>query len=183
MQGHKWWILEQRPVLQCISGPLAESGSLSLLEEVRHNLTEIVEKNIPSKVLHKCNNTPWISQRIIQLHRRKQRTYNSAKKKNMQEAWDSWELRRKIKKETRKAYRNYIRDTCWVSKTVLELCKIIKKGFHLPDTSWQRTAQCAVSSHSHTFCMAVFSFLNNREIYLCIFQECPLLFIFMNAIY
>ena len=70
-----------------------------LWEEFRHNLTETVEENTPSKVVPKRNNTPWINQRIKWLHRRKQRAYNSAKKKNRQEAWDSYkELRHKIKK-------------------------------------------------------------------------------------
>ena len=41
-------------------------------------------------------------------------------------------------------------------------------GSPLPNTSWQHTAQsqCAASFPSCTFCMAVFTFLNNREIYV-----------------
>jgi len=100
-----------------------------LWDELKTELNETVEANIPSKTVRKRNNTPWLTRSIKRLHRQKQRAFNTAKKNNTQEAWDKYkQLRKKVKKETKKAYTNYIRDKVMESpKQFWSFIKSLKK--------------------------------------------------------
>ncbi|XP_072021949.1 uncharacterized protein [Amphiura filiformis] len=95
------------------SGNVSETDANALWIIFKTRLLQAVDKHVPSKMVRKRNYTPWINQTLKRLHKRKQRAYNRARKSNSQEDWESFkELRRKIKKATRKAYRGYIRDKC-----------------------------------------------------------------------
>ncbi|XP_072038658.1 uncharacterized protein [Amphiura filiformis] len=72
-----------------------------------------MDANIPSKMVGKKHQSPWISPRIKRLLRRKQRAYNKARKSNLTEDWENFKKQRKmVKTETKKAYWEYVKGTC-----------------------------------------------------------------------
>ena len=107
--------------------------NVTSVEDLRSELKEkvqlAVDTHIPSKIVRKRNNSPWITQNLKRLHRRKQRAYNRAKKSNKAEDWESYRhLRNKIKHATRNSYRSYVRDKCLEStKQFWTFVKSLKK--------------------------------------------------------
>ncbi len=101
----------------------------TLWVDLKNDLHEAVDNCVPSKVVNKTHNTPWINQKLKRLHKRKQRAYNRARKSGSQEDWDKYrELRKKIKKDSRKAYRKYISEKCFEStKQFWSFVKSLKK--------------------------------------------------------
>jgi hypothetical protein len=93
---------------------VSKTDANTLWMELKSRLLQAVDVNIPSKMVRKRNFTPWLNHTLKRLHKRKQRAYNRARKSQKQEDWNRFrELRSKIKKATRKAYRGYIRDKFW----------------------------------------------------------------------
>ena len=73
-----------------------------------------MNSHIPTKIITKRNQTPWINIRIKQLHKRKQRAFNTHRIHRNQAGHDtSRKARKHAHTETRKAHRRYI-----ASKTV-----------------------------------------------------------------
>ena len=100
-----------------------------LWEEFADRLHTAVNAHIPSKIVSKRNSTPWISHTIKRLHKRKQRACNKARKSGTQEDWDKFrELRKLVKKESRKAYRRYVIEKCLES--VKQFCENTQKRLH-----------------------------------------------------
>ncbi|XP_072046406.1 uncharacterized protein [Amphiura filiformis] len=100
-----------------------------LWNEFKVNLSSAVDKHVPAKMVRKRQSTPWISHNLKRLHKRKQRAYNRAKKTGTQEDWEKFrQLRKQIKKASRKAYKNYINNKCLDSnKQLWSFMKTLKK--------------------------------------------------------
>jgi hypothetical protein len=100
-----------------------------LWNELKVRLKSAVEKHVPSKIVRKRQTTPWINHTLKRLHKRKQRAYNRAKSTGTDEDWENFrQLRKKIKKATRKAYRKYVNHKCIESnKQFWSFVKTLKK--------------------------------------------------------
>ena len=51
-----------------------------MYEEFQNKIQSAMDNHIPSKILTKRNQTPWINTKVKRLHKRKQRAYNNYKK-------------------------------------------------------------------------------------------------------
>ena len=72
-----------------------------------------MNSHIPTKIISKRNQTPWISRRIKRLHKRKQRAFNSYKQHRDLASYETFSKQRKITyTETRNAHRSYISSIC-----------------------------------------------------------------------
>jgi hypothetical protein len=75
------------------------------------NLTETIERNIPSKYTTTRWNLPWMTTEIKQMIRKKQRLYNKAKKSNDKEHWNNFKLYRKnLKDKLQNAHDDYVKN-------------------------------------------------------------------------
>ena len=81
-----------------------------MFQEFQNVLLEsAMNSNIPTKIIFKRNQTPWISRRIKRLHKRKQRAFNSYKQHRDLASFETFSKQRKITyTETRHAHRSYI---------------------------------------------------------------------------
>jgi hypothetical protein len=77
---------------------LEEDSNKEDVETTWTNLTETIERNIPSKYTTTRWNLPWMTTEIKQMIRKKQRLYK-AKKSNDKEHWNNFKLYRKILKD------------------------------------------------------------------------------------
>ena len=69
--------------------------------------------HIPTKIISKRNQTPWINRRIKRMHKRKQREFNSYKQRRDSASYEMFSKQRKITyTETRNAHRSYISSIC-----------------------------------------------------------------------
>ena len=104
---------------------LSETNANDLWNEFKDRVQKSVEKNVPSKIVRNRSRSPWITQQIRRYHRKKQRAYNRAVKSNSTEDWKRFrEIRKVVKKETRKSYRKFISEKC--SESTKELYSFIK---------------------------------------------------------
>jgi hypothetical protein len=84
-----------------------------LYEEFQNTLQTAMDTHIPSKMITKRNQTPWITRRVKRLHKRKQRAYNTYKKHRNDQNYEKFSSeRKKTSKETRNAYRRYVNEVC-----------------------------------------------------------------------
>jgi len=80
---------------------------------LRDKLLETLDTFVPSKIKKQNNNLrqPWITRRLIQLRRQKQRSYNRAKRTNLPFHWSQFKsLKRQMQKECRSTYNEYMSD-------------------------------------------------------------------------
>ena len=104
---------------------VAETNVNDLWNEFKDRVQKSVEKNVPSKIVRNRSISPWITQQIRRYQRKKQRAYNRAVKSNSTEDWERFrEIRKVVKKETRKSYRKFISEKC--SESTKELYSFIK---------------------------------------------------------
>ena len=76
-------------------------------------LESIMNSHIPTKIISKRNQTPWINRRIKRLHKRKQRAFNTHKQQKNQTSYECFrKARRNTHEETRTAHRRYISSIC-----------------------------------------------------------------------
>ena len=76
-------------------------------------LESIMNSHIPTKIISKRNQTPWINRRIKRLHKRKQRAFNTHKQQKNQASYEIFRKARKTThEETRTAHRRYISSIC-----------------------------------------------------------------------
>ena len=76
-------------------------------------LESALNSHIPTKIISKRNQTPWISRRIKRLHKRRQRAFNSYKQHRDLASYETFSKQRKITyTETRNAHRSYISSIC-----------------------------------------------------------------------
>ena len=69
--------------------------------------------HIPTKIISKRNQTPWIKRRIKRMHKRKQRVFNSYKQQRDSASYQTFSKQRKLTyTETRNAHRRYISTIC-----------------------------------------------------------------------
>ena len=68
--------------------------------------------NVPTKMVSGNKSPPWINQSLKRRHKQKQHAFNSMKRNPTTENVERFkDLRREIKRETRRRKRNYIHDT------------------------------------------------------------------------
>ena len=76
-----------------------------------------MDTHIPTKKVTNQNKTPWLTPRVKRLLRRKQRAFNRARKRRSVENLERFRhLRRETHRETKNAYRRYVREYCLESK-------------------------------------------------------------------
>ena len=84
-----------------------------MFQEFQTVLESAMNSHIPTKIISKRNQTPWISRRIKRLHKRKQRAFNSYKQHRDLASYETFSKQRKITyTETRNAHRSYISSIC-----------------------------------------------------------------------
>ena len=84
----------------------------NLWTDSKQRLQTIIDENIPFKMVHRSNPTPWINSHLKREYRRKQRAYNSLKRKNDPGSIQKYhDLRNRIRRETRRRKRKYIHET------------------------------------------------------------------------
>ena len=88
-----------------------------LWTQFKENLTSVMDKHIPSKMVSNKNKSPWINHKIKKMHRRKQKAYNKARKTGDEADWEVFrQIRKDTFKMTRSAHRAYVREFCLDSK-------------------------------------------------------------------
>ena len=86
-----------------------------MFQEFQTLLQSAINCNIPTKIISKRNQTPWINRRIKRMHKLKQRAFNSHKQRRDSASYEMFSKQRKshgIYTETRNAYRRYISSIC-----------------------------------------------------------------------
>ena len=67
-----------------------------MFQEFQNVLESAMNSHIPTNIISKRNQTPWISRRIKRLHKRKQRAFNSYKQRRDSESYETFSKQRKI---------------------------------------------------------------------------------------
>ena len=116
----------------CENFPLKDANQSdveSLWCQFKTKLLETMDTHIPSKLVSTKNKPPWINTTVQMSLRKKQRAFNRAKKSQDEADWESFRDKRKDShKETRNAYRRYIRKFCVESnKNFWSFVKKLKK--------------------------------------------------------
>ena len=62
-----------------------------MYEEFQNKIQNAMDIHIPSKILTKRNQTPWINTKVKHLHKRKQRAYNNYKKNGTEESFEKFQ--------------------------------------------------------------------------------------------
>ena len=84
-----------------------------MFQEFQTVLESAMNSHIPTKIISKRNQTPWISRRIKRLHKRKQRAFDSYKQHRDLARYETFSKQRKITyTENRNAHRSYISSIC-----------------------------------------------------------------------
>ena len=84
-----------------------------MCQEFQTVLVSAMNCHIPTKIISKRNQTPWINRRIKRMHKRKQRAFNSYKQRRDSASYGMFSKQRKITyTETRNAHRRYISSIC-----------------------------------------------------------------------
>ena len=84
-----------------------------MFQEFQTVLESAMNSHIPTKIISKRNQTPWISRRIKRLHKRKQRAFNSYNQHRDLASYETFSKQRNITyTETRNAHRSYISSIC-----------------------------------------------------------------------
>ena len=93
------------------SRDLTDTSVNDMYEEFQNSLETAMDSHIPSKIVSKRNQTPWINKRVKRLHKRKQRAYNQYSKNRDEVNYEKFRAARKTTfRETRSAYRKYINE-------------------------------------------------------------------------
>lgn len=88
---------------------ISNTDANELWLEFKDRLNKAVTKHVPTKMVRKRNNTPWINHTLKRLHKRKQRAYNKARNTGTEEDWENFrKIRKEIKKVARNSYRKYV---------------------------------------------------------------------------
>ncbi|XP_071813260.1 uncharacterized protein [Apostichopus japonicus] len=107
------------------SRDLSVTDAENLWNELKDRVLASEEKHVPSKIVRGKKTSPWITSQIKRHQRKKQRAYNRAVKSNTPEEWERFrEIRKSVKKETRKSYRKFIHDKC--AESTKQLYSFIK---------------------------------------------------------
>ena len=90
---------------------------VSTVNEMFQEFQTVIESamncHIPTKIISKRNQTPWINRRIERMHKRKQRAFNSYTQRRDSASYEMFSKQRKITyTETRNAHRRYISSIC-----------------------------------------------------------------------
>ena len=84
-----------------------------MYEEFQNKIQSAMDNHIPSKILTKRNQTPWINTKVKRLHKRKQRAYNNYKKNVTEESYENFsKIRKNTTRQTRKSFRSYVNSVC-----------------------------------------------------------------------
>ena len=84
-----------------------------MFQEFLNVLESAMNSRIPTKIISKRNQTPWISRSIKRLHKRKQSAFISYKQRRDSESYEKFSKQRQITyTETRNAHRIYISSIC-----------------------------------------------------------------------
>ena len=67
-----------------------------MFQEFQTVLESAMTCHIPTKIISKRNQTPWINRRIKRMHKRKQRAYNSYKQRRDSASYEMFSKQRKI---------------------------------------------------------------------------------------
>ena len=82
-----------------------------MYEEFQNSLETAMDTHIPSKIVSKRNQTPWINKRVKRLHKRNQRAYNQYSKNRDEVSYEKFRGARKTTfRETRSVYRKYVNE-------------------------------------------------------------------------
>ena len=82
-----------------------------LYSEFTDSIEQLMDTHIPTKMVTKRTQSPWITKRVRRLHKRKQRDFNAHKKQNTSESYERFKTERKL---THNAYmyKDYIASVC-----------------------------------------------------------------------
>ncbi|XP_072044948.1 uncharacterized protein [Amphiura filiformis] len=86
---------------------------IELYDDFKTAVETAMDRHIPTKIISKRTQSPWITKKIRRLHKHKQRAFNALKKENTQPNFERFTNERKnTHKVTRNAYRSYISSVC-----------------------------------------------------------------------
>jgi hypothetical protein len=95
-----------------INKDITSESTEDLWTEFKDRVLSAINTNVPSKMVSGNKSAPWLNQSLKRRHKQKQCAFNTMRKDPTPENVERFkELRREIKKETRKRKRNFIRDT------------------------------------------------------------------------
>ncbi|XP_072046515.1 uncharacterized protein [Amphiura filiformis] len=88
-----------------------------------------MDKNIPNKVVTPHKSPPWFNRNVSRIYRKKKKAFNKAKHSNNTDDWEIFRsLRKELNRQSRRNYRQYVRDTCSESmKKFYSFIKSLKK--------------------------------------------------------
>ena len=101
-----------------------------LYSEFTDSIEQLMDTYIPTKMVTKRTQSPWITKRVRRLHKRKQRAFNAHKKQNTSESYERFKTERKLTHNaTKNAYKDYIASVCTESpKHYWSYIKSLKVG-------------------------------------------------------
>ena len=84
-----------------------------LYDDFSDTIKKAMDTHIPSKMVTKRSQSPWISKRVRRLQKRKQRAFNAHKKLNNNDSYESFkQVRKSVHKATRHAHKSYVSSVC-----------------------------------------------------------------------
>ena len=107
---------EMKKIMMEFSSKLTQDYSVDTPVEVLwslfHNkVLSLINTFVPSKIRHANNHKPWITHKIKQLRRHKQKAYNKARQTNLLLHWTKFkDLKREMQRECRSSYNKYMSD-------------------------------------------------------------------------
>ena len=77
----------------------------------RESLTDLISKNVPTKMVSSSPQVPWLTSRLLKLCRKKEKSYSKAKKFGGADRWSKYKkIKAEVNTELRKAKRLHIAD-------------------------------------------------------------------------
>jgi hypothetical protein len=84
-----------------------------MFSQFQKAITTAMDKYIPSKMITKRNQCPWLNKKVKRLHKRKQRAFNSHKRNRSDDSYENFKkIRKETTKETRKVFRKHVKSIC-----------------------------------------------------------------------
>ena len=84
-----------------------------LYSEFTEAIKQAMDSHIPTKMVSKRTQSPWITKRVRRLQKRKQRAFNTNKLLNNHDSYESFkQVRKRVHKATKHAYKSYVSSVC-----------------------------------------------------------------------